>query len=158
MPAAIILRIEPNKKMTSVQTIYVCNLYGGFIVRKSFLMTMTLLLCGCLWYTVVSGSTADASENVPPVADNLSVETIRGVPLKGQLAAIDPDGDEITFIITTPPGKGDIEVDSDGSFTYSPFEGKRGRDYFGYRAVDSYGNLSQEATVIIKLTKAKTTI
>jgi len=127
-------------------------------MKKTFLMVMTLLLCGCLWYSVVSDSTADAAENVPPVADNLSVETMRGVPLKGQLTAIDPDDDEITFLITTPPGKGDIEVNSDGSFIYSPFEGKRGRDYFGYRAVDIHGNLSQEATVIIKLTKAKATI
>lgn len=38
-------------------------------------------------------------------------------------------------------------------FVYTPSEGKRGRDYFGYKAVDASGNLSQEATVILHIKK-----
>ena len=34
-------------------------------------------------------------------------------------------------------------------------DGKRGRDYFGYKAIDADGNRSQEATVIIRLVKNK---
>ncbi|MGN1017982.1 MAG: Ig-like domain-containing protein, partial [Oscillospiraceae bacterium] len=45
------------------------------------------------------------------------------------------------------------ELDDDGSFVYTPADGKRGKDYFGYKAIDAEGNRSQEATVIIKLVK-----
>ena len=46
-----------------------------------------------------------------------------------------------------------LRLRPDGSFVYTPLVGRRGRDYFGYKAVDARGNLSQEATVIIRLTK-----
>ena len=45
-----------------------------------------------------------------------------------------------------------------GCFVYTPASGKRGRDYFGYKAVDNNGNMSSEATVIIKIEKQKTKI
>lgn len=73
----------------------------------------------------------------------------------GQLAAVDPEGDTLSFEITTQPVKGSIELNEDGSFVYTPAEGKKGKDYFGYKATDSEGNSSQEATVIIRLVKNK---
>ena len=42
-----------------------------------------------------------------------------------------------------------------GTFVYTPADGKRGRDYFGFRAADSSGNESQEATVLISIRKQK---
>lgn len=95
------------------------------------------------------------ADNSAPVAENFEFETYRGVSFGGQLAAVDPDGDAVSFEITTQPKKGTIELSGDGSFVYSPAEGKRGRDYFGYKAVDANGDRSQEATVIIKLVKNK---
>ncbi len=94
-----------------------------------------------------------AADNCAPVAENFEFETYRGVSFGGELAAVDPDGDAVSFEITTAPKKGTIELSDNGSFVYTPAEGKRGRDYFGYRAVDAQGNRSQEATVIIKLVK-----
>ncbi len=96
-----------------------------------------------------------AADNCAPVAENFEFETYRGVSFGGELAAVDPDGDAVSFEITTEPKKGTIELSDSGSFVYTPAEGKRGRDYFGYRAVDAQGNRSQEATVIIKLVKNK---
>ncbi len=96
-----------------------------------------------------------AADNCAPVAENFEFETYRGVSFGGELAAVDPDGDAVSFEITTEPKKGTIELSDNGSFVYTPAEGKRGRDYFGYRAVDAQGNRSQEATVIIKLVKNK---
>lgn len=77
-----------------------------------------------------------------PVAANLELTTYRGVSVGGQLAAYDPDGGELTFEITTPPVKGTIELSDGGSFIYTPAGGKKGRDYFGYKAIDSEGNRS----------------
>lgn len=98
------------------------------------------------------------AEGSAPVAENLEFETYRGVSFGGELAAIDPDGDTLSFRITTEPVKGSLELNDDGSFVYTPADGKRGKDYFGYKAVDSEGNCSQEATVIIRLIKQKTEV
>ena len=91
-----------------------------------------------------------------PVAENLELNTYRNVSVGGRLSAVDPEGDTVTFEITTEPGKGTVELTKDGRFVYTPDKDRRGRDYFGYRAVDSEGNASQEATVIIRISKQKT--
>jgi hypothetical protein len=71
---------------------------------------------------------------------------------------VDPDGDLLTYDVTTPPTIGTLELSKDGHFVYTPADGKKGKDYFGYKATDSGGNLSQEATVIIRLLKQKTDV
>lgn len=96
-----------------------------------------------------------AAANSAPIAENFEFETFREVSFGGQLAAVDPEGDTLSFEITTQPVKGTIELDEDGSFVYTPADGKKGKDYFGYKATDSEGNVSQEATVIIRLVKNK---
>lgn len=98
------------------------------------------------------------AEGNTPVAENLEITTYRGVSVDGRLSAVDPDGDLLTFTVTTPPTKGIVELGDNGSFVYTPHEGKRGKDYFGYVAQDAAGNRSQEATVIIKIAKAKTDV
>ena len=96
--------------------------------------------------------------NAAPIAENLELETYRGVSVGGRLSAHDPDGDEVTFELATEPMKGTVQLSADGYFVYTPEEGKRGKDYFGFRAVDSQGNASQEATAIIKLLRQKTAV
>lgn len=100
--------------------------------------------------------TDPASQNTAPVAENQELETYRGVSLGGRLSAYDADGDALTFELATEPMKGEIELSADGYFVYTPDEGRKGRDYFSFRAVDAAGNASQEGTVIIRLLKQKT--
>ena len=95
------------------------------------------------------------AEGEAPVAENLELQTYRNVSVGGQLAAFDPDGDLLGFTITTEPVKGELTVREDGSFLYTPRSDRRGRDYFGYKAYDAQGQLSQEATVIIRIEKQK---
>lgn len=101
---------------------------------------------------------AEEKANSAPIAENLEITTYRGVSVGGQLKAVDPDGEDVVFEITTPPTKGEIELGDNGSFVYTPDKGRRGRDYFGYRAIDTDGNCSQEATVIIRIQKQKTSV
>ena len=101
--------------------------------------------------------TAVATEG-KPIAENLELETYRGVSVDGQLRATDPQGDALTYQITTPPIKGEITLGNDSSFVYTPDPSRRGKDYFGYTATDTAGNVSQEATVIITLRKQKTAV
>lgn len=103
-------------------------------------------------------TTSVLADNTAPIAQSFEFETYRGVSYGGMLSAVDPDGDDVTFEISTQPAKGSVTLSEDGHFVYSPDAGEKGRDYFGYRATDSEGNRSQEATVIIKLVKQKSPV
>ena len=93
------------------------------------------------------------AEGTVPVAENLELKTYLNTSVEGLLNAYDPEEDIVYYKITTQPRKGEIMVEQNGSFVYTPYEGKKGRDYFGYKAIDSQGNESQEATAIIRIEK-----
>ncbi len=120
--------------------------------KTSRVIALTLMM------VLLLGSVFAGAENTgsAPIAENLEITTYRNVSVGSQLKATDPDGDVLKFVVTTPPTKGSIELKEGGAFVYTPSEGKRGRDYFGYKAVDDKGNKSSEATVIIKIQKQKT--
>ena len=120
---------------------------------KKILISLTaaalmLLMCVYLASPALAAGTA-------PIAENLEIKTYRNVSVGGKMSAYGPDGDVVSYEITTQPVKGKIVQGEDGSFTYTPNDNKRGKDYFGYKAVDAEGNVSQEATVIIRIEKQK---
>ena len=93
------------------------------------------------------------AQGQPPLAESFELSTPMNTPYEGQLSASDEDSGELYYKITTQPVKGEIQLNEDGSFVYTPRENKKGRDYFGYKAIDPEGNVSQEATVIIRIQK-----
>ncbi len=104
--------------------------------------------------SILAGLTTPAfADGSAPIAENLEIKTYRNTSVDGMLSAYDPEGDVVSFEITTKPKKGNIAVEQNGHFVYTPYEGKKGRDYFGYKAIDSQGNVSQEATAIIRIEK-----
>ena len=124
------------------------------MVRKQYkflALVMALVLTS-------TGVMAGAAANTAPIAKNLELTTFCGVSAGGRLNAVDPEGDRVSYEITTSPNKGKLELSEDGHFIYTPTDGKKGKDYFGYKAIDSAGNRSQEATVIIQLVKQKTSV
>jgi hypothetical protein len=94
-------------------------------------------------------------ENHAPVARDVSVTTYRNAAVTGQFCAEDPEGDALVFRVTSKAKRGEVEVCPDGSFVYTPFPNKRGKDKFTYVAVDPFGNTSEEARVNIKIEKQK---
>ena len=120
---------------------------------KRRVLCLLLLAALAIPAFALGGTAAPAKSGSAPVAENLELETYRGVSVGGRLSASDPDGDLAGFELTTPPVKGEVTIAPDGSFVYTPEAGRRGRDYFGYKAVDAAGNRSQEATVIVRLKK-----
>lgn len=114
-------------------------------MRTLFLLSLCVLLLGA----PVSALAADGA----PIAENLELTTYRGLSVGGRLKAFDPEGEDVSFRITTEPRKGTLSVEDTGEFVYTPADGKRGRDYFGYVAADPQGNVSQEATVVITIRK-----
>jgi len=119
-----------------------------------------LLLAFTLGLTpaLASEDTSEEIANTPPVAENMELETYRGISVGGRLSAYDAEGDTLTFEIETDPMKGSVELTADGYFIYTPEENRRGKDYFGFRAVDANGNTSQEGTVIIRLARQKASL
>jgi len=101
-----------------------------------------------------------AEENSAPIAENVELSTYQNISVTGQFAAVDPDGDLVTFRLMSKPARGKVELSEDGSgsFVYTPYEKKKGKDSFTYVAVDSVGNVSEEATVKITISKAKTKV
>lgn len=62
----------------------------------------------------------------------------------------DPEGDSLTAILEQGPANGSLQLNADGSFTYTPESGFRGEDSFVYRASD--GELqSDDALVTLRV-------
>ncbi len=120
-------------------------------------LASALLAIAALSFSVAF-ATGQEVDKTCPIAENFEITTYRNVSVDGQLRATDPNGDVLSYKITTEPTKGKIDLEDDGSFVYTPAEGKRGRDYFGYRATDAQGNSSSEATVLISIKKQKTEV
>jgi VCBS repeat-containing protein len=94
-----------------------------------------------------------APVNDPPVAGGESYR----VGQKGRLAVAAPgllgndtdiDGDTLTAILVAKPGHGTLELNADGSFTYTPVPSYNGSDSFTYKANDGQAD-SNVATVTI---------
>ena len=119
--------------------------------RQRALMALIVILCFSFVFSV-------SAEEGALIAENLELCTYRGVAVGGRLSVADSGSEVIGFEITTPPSKGSVELSDDGCFVYTPDEGKKGKDYFGYKAIDAEGRYSQEATVIIKIQKQKTRV
>ncbi len=101
-----------------------------------------------------------AAENSAPIAENLELSTYKNVAITAQFAAVDPEGDLLTFHIVGKPARGAVTLSEDGSgeFVYTPYENKTGKDSFTYVAVDTVGNSSDPATVKIRIAKADTKV
>ena len=91
--------------------------------------------------------------NTAPIAENMELETFRGVEAHGRFKALDPDGDLLTFEITTVPKKGSVTPGTGATFTYTPSAAAKGKDSFSYVAVDSNGAVSGAATITIDIKK-----
>jgi hypothetical protein len=118
---------------------------------------------GSLFYRPIANGTLGESkelklrilsgENLAPVAESSSFETYKNVANTGTLKASDPEGDALTYTLVKEPKRGTVTLGSDGSFIYTPLQNKVGRDKFVFTASDQAGNVSQEATVTIKIVK-----
>ncbi len=61
---------------------------------------------------------------------------------------IDVDDPELSVQLVSPPNRGTLQLNQDGSFIYQPANGALGRDQFSYRASDAR---AQSAPVVVNL-------
>lgn len=92
-------------------------------------------------------------QNVPPKADNKTVQTIINTPVEIALTGTDPDpADTLTFSIAGLPQHGGLSAGSGpNSLTYIPDEGFIGSDSIAYQATDSQGVSGNVAIISIKV-------
>ena len=122
---------------------------------------LTLCLMGALIAPVAALTTTTAEvDNAPPIAENLTLNTYKNIAISSRFAAVDPEGDMLTFQVVDSPARGEVTVDENdpAAFWYTPYEGKKGKDSFTYVAIDSAGNQSEPAKVKITISKQSTKV
>lgn len=94
-----------------------------------------------------------SGKNAAPVAEDSEFTTYKNIPGEIILTASDPEEDELTVTVVKEPKRGTLTPGDGLSVTYTPAENKVGKDSFTYTVTDSAGNVSEEATVRIRIEK-----
>src|SRR5690606_21383036 len=94
--------------------------------------------------------------NQPPTAIGHALDGVEdqplSVPAPGVLSgAADADGTIASAVLVAGPDNGNLIVNADGSFGYTPDADFNGADGFTYRAVDDDGEQSATATVSLTI-------
>lgn len=93
--------------------------------------------------------------NRPPVAVDDQYSTIRDVAVQGNVLTNDSDPEQgtLTAALVTGPANSTLQLNTDGTFTYTPNAGYTGTDSYVYRACDNQGACTS-ATVTVQVTPA----
>ena len=127
---------------------------------KTRITILSLCLTGALFVPALALTTATAEVENAPIAEDLTLTTYKGVAISSRFAAVDPEGDLVTFQVVDSPARGQVAMDENdpAAFTYTPYEGKKGKDSFTYVAIDAKGNTSKPATVKVSIQKQSTSV
>ena len=111
-------------------------------------------------YTVSDGNGGTDTETVTvtvkavndaPVAAADAITTNEDVAVADSVSATDVDGDALTYAVTTQAANGTVNMNADGSYTYTPNANYNGADSFTYTVSDGNGGTDTE-TVSITVT------
>jgi VCBS repeat-containing protein len=108
----------PNKNFIGTDT-FKCNVNNGTSNPNTATVTITVT-------------------NIPPVANNMNINTNGNTIYKGKLNVSDIDGDPLRYNCITRPAHGTISLNHDGTFIYTPKKGFKDNDSFTYKVSDGY--------------------
>ena len=97
---------------------------------KSRIILLFFCLAGAMTMPALAlTSTTAEVENAAPIAENLTLKTYKGVAISSRFAAVDPEGDLVTFQVVDSPARGQVTLDENdpAAFWYTPYEGKRAK-------------------------------
>ena len=126
--------------------------------RKTVTRAGTLVLAAALALTVNAAALLGGGET--PAAETAlkalpaEVRTYRDTAVQGRLQAEGVAGETLTYALAEAPKKGAVEIEGD-TFTYTPSEGRTGKDTFTYTAADGEGNVSEPAEVTVTIEKPR---
>lgn len=130
------------------------KLTKGRMIFPALLLALTILTVPA--QALFGGKAEEAAQPAPgaPIAQAVSIRTYRNIPFRAQFHAVDNEGGALTFSVAEAPRRGTVTVSGD-TFTYTPMEGKTGKDRFTYVAQDEDGNVSAPAEVTVTVEKAR---
>ncbi len=96
---------------------------------------------------VIECEATGSTPNLPPVATGSEATTPVGAAVEIPLQATDPEGQALTYALTTPPGNGAVTI-SGATATYTPDLGFIGSDIFYFKATDGNADSAPAAVVI----------
>ncbi|MBQ3355551.1 MAG: S-layer homology domain-containing protein [Oscillospiraceae bacterium] len=94
-----------------------------------------------------------SGKNETPKAINGEFETYKNISNDGTLTGSDPENGPLTFQLAERPKRGTVKLERDGSYVYTPDKNRVGEDSFSFTVTDDAGNVSQPATVNIRILK-----
>ncbi len=99
----------------------------------------------------------NAAPQIDSAESTLAVSTQSGITVYGTLISLDPENDQLTYIVTAYPQKGTLSMEDihSGNFKYTPQEGYTGKDSFSYVVRDACGNYTKQQKVTISVNKKK---
>jgi hypothetical protein len=127
---------------------------SGFTGTESFSYTITDGHGGTATAQVIVTVVGVSPVNHRPVASNGLLTVTQDSTASGMLAANDPDGDPLQYIILTNGSKGSVRLTNSntGVYTYTPNAGATGTDTFTFKAND--GQLdSNTGTVTVTISQ-----
>ena len=77
--------------------------------------------------------------NDDPVGSTTPLTPTEDTPATGAITATDPDGDPLTYTLSTPPANGTVTLNPDGTFSYTPDPDYNGSDDFVVTVDDGNG-------------------
>lgn len=89
--------------------------------------------------------------NNPPVGTGDSVTTAEDTAVSGTVTATDDDGGDLTFTLNDGPSHGDVSVNPDGTYEYTPDPDYHGSDSFTVTVDDGKGG-TDTVTVDVTVT------
>ncbi len=129
---------------------------GGYSDDSDGGISSTVLLVGAVGLVgagiAVAASGGGGGSNEAPTVDSAtqSVTTAEDTPKAVTVAATDPDGDTLTYSVTTAAAHGTVTGGAGGAFTYTPSANYNGTDSFVVTATDPKGEtVTQTVNVTI---------
>jgi len=120
--------------------------------QNIFILTLTDAETGCQETDTVIVFTGQG--NIPPVAFDDYDTTFINMPVTISILAndLDPNGDGLEISLCKPPENGLVVINSDGTITYTPYEGHTGADSLCYIICDNGSpSLCDSAMVYIQI-------
>jgi len=117
------------------------------VVQLSILMGVSVALTGCFDDDDDNG---EPFVTTAPQAASVDLITQTNTPIVDQAPGSDVDGLPLSYTLDSQPTNGSIDFNSNGQYTYTPFDETVGSDTFNYTASDLTG-LSASGTINITI-------
>ena len=109
-------------------------------------------------YTVTdeNGAAADGTvtiefvDNKKPAAGQTAFDTVEGLSLSGNLQLSDADGDSVAAALKTDAAHGELALEADGAFVYTPADSYSGPDSFVVTLTDGKSPVDVTVTLTVK--------